>query len=91
MLLPTLRAQLAAAASHAAKEAVSPSSASAVQHGLVGRFKLQLACTHTREEVGDGVEQHYDARAFAASRMSKGEPAMRNAAHASKRRPLPLP
>ena len=56
-LLSSLRAQLAAAASHAAKQAACPSSASAVQHGLVGRFKQQLACSYTRAELGGGAEQ----------------------------------
>ena len=56
MLLPNLRAQLAAAASHAAKQAACPSSASAVQLGLVGRFKQQLACSHTRGKLGGRAE-----------------------------------
>ena len=79
MLLPTLRAQLAAAASLAAKQAACPCSASAVQHGLVGHFNQLLAGSHTRNELGGGAKQTAPACSHAGS---KGEWARRkNAAH----------
>ena len=53
MLLPSLRAQLAAAASHAAKQAACPSSASAVQHGSSDEPVGHRLLLHTRRAHDD--------------------------------------